>query len=292
MIVVDSAGITDVGRKRKGNEDALLLDDGLRLYVVADGMGGHQAGEVASMLVVETIRDHMKRLEGHIDVGELADYDEILSKEARRLLSSIHMANRGVHQASHSKEVYRGMGSTVSAVYFSDETLMAANVGDSPIYLAQDGSIELLSVPHTVMAEQAALDPEGAERLGKQFKHMLTRAIGIEETVKADICEIECFRGDILVISSDGLSDKVSPEEILGVVNKEQPDKACRLLVDLANERGGDDNVTVIVLKVKKVKHEKGGIIRLISRIGEGLSKLLRKRYLDKERSRDADFDA
>jgi protein phosphatase len=101
---------------------------------------------------------------------------------------------------------------------------------------------------------------------------MLTRAIGIQETVETDICEIECFRGDILVISSDGLSDKVSPEEILDVVNKERPDKACRLLVDLANERGGDDNVTVIVLKVKKVKHEKGGIIRLISRIGHGLS--------------------
>ena len=145
-------------------------------------------------------------------------------------------------------------------------------MGDSPIYLVHDGSIELLSVPHTVMAEQTALDPEGAKRLESKFKHMLTRAIGIEETVKTDICEIECFRGDILVISSDGLSDKVSPEEILGVVNKEQPDKACRSLVDLANERGGDDNVTVIVLKVKKVKHEKGGIIGLISWVGEGLS--------------------
>jgi protein phosphatase len=272
MVVVESAGITDVGRKRKGNEDALLLDDDLRLYVVADGMGGHLAGEVASMLVVETIRDHMKRLKEDGAVEELADYDEVLSKEAKRLLSGIHMANRGVHQASHSKEIYRGMGSTVSVVYFSNETLMAANVGDSPIYLVHDGSIELLSVPHTVMAEQAALDPTGTKRLGGQFRHMLTRAIGIEETVETDICEIECFRGDILVISSDGLSDKVSPEEILDVVNKERPDKASQLLVDLANERGGDDNVTVIVLKVKKVKHEKGGIIRLVSRIGHGLS--------------------
>ena len=272
MVVVESAGITDVGRKRKGNEDALLLDDDLKLYVVADGMGGHQAGEVASMLVVETIRDYVKGFKEDGDVEELAGYDEILSKEAKRLLSGIHMANRGVHQASYSNESYRGMGSTVSAVYFSDETLMAANVGDSPIYLVHDGSIEFLSVPHTVMAEQAAFDPEGAKGLGSQFRHMLTRAIGIEETVKADICEIECFRGDILVISSDGLSDKVSPEEILDVVNKERPHKACRMLVGLANERGGDDNVTAIVLKVKKVKHERGGIIGLISRIGEGLS--------------------
>jgi len=272
MVVVESAGITDVGRKRKGNEDAFLLDDDLKLYVVADGMGGHQAGEVASILVVETIRDYMKGFKEDGDVEGLVGYDEILSKEAKRLLSGIHMANRGVHQASYSNASYHGMGSTVSAVYFSDETLMAANVGDSPIYLVHDGSIEFLSVPHTVMAEQAAFDPEGAKGLGSQFRHMLTRAIGIEETVKADICEIECFRGDILVISSDGLSDKVSPEEILDVVNKERPHKACRMLVGLANERGGDDNITAIVLKVKKVKHERGGIIGLISRIGEGLS--------------------
>ncbi|HID29759.1 MAG TPA: serine/threonine-protein phosphatase, partial [Desulfobacterales bacterium] len=167
---------------------------------------------------------------------------------------------------------------TVSAVYFTDETLMAANVGDSPIYLVHDGSIELLSVPHTVIAEQAALDPDGAERLGVQFRHMLTRAIGIEEMVKPDICEIQCFRGDVLVISSDGLSDKVSSEEILGVVNEEQPDSACRVLVDLANERGGDDNVTVIVVKIKKVRHERGGIIGLISRIGQGLSNFALKK--------------
>jgi serine/threonine protein phosphatase PrpC len=272
MVVVESAGITDVGRKRKGNEDAFLLDDDLKLYVVADGMGGHQAGEVASTLVVETIRDYMKRFEKDRDVDAPADYNEIFSKEANQLLSCIHIANRGVHQASYSNEMYHGMGTTVSAVYFTDETLMAANVGDSPIYLVHDGSIELLSVPHTVMAEQAALDPDGAEWLGGRFRHMLTRAVGIEETVKPDICEIQCFKGDILVISSDGLSDKVSPEEILGVVNKEQPDRACRSLVDLANERGGDDNVTVIVLNIKRVRHERGGIIGLISRIGQGLS--------------------
>ena len=272
MVLVESAGITDIGRKRKGNEDAMLLDDELMLYVVADGMGGHRAGEVASMMVVETIRNHMKKSKDDSDAKELEHSDETLSREAKRLLSSINVANHGVHHTSHSKEIYSGMGSTVSAVYFTKETLMAANVGDSLIYLVHEGSIELLSVPHTVMDEQAALDPEGAKRLESKFKHMLTRAIGIEETVKTDICEIECFKGDILVISSDGLSDKVSPEEILSVVNKEQPDKACRLLVDLANERGGDDNVTIIVLKVKKVKHEKGGVIGLISWIREGLS--------------------
>jgi len=279
MVVVESAGITDVGRKRKGNEDALFLSEDLGLYVVADGMGGHKAGEVASTLVIETLGDYMKK-SGKDDDGDAPEVHEgAQSNEANRLLASIHQANRWIHQFAQGDESYHGMGSTVSAVYFADETLMAANVGDSPIYLVHNKIIELLSVTHTVMAEQEALNPEGAKQLGKQFKHTLTRAMGIEGTVAPDICEIPCFKGDILVISSDGLSDKVSPEEILDVVTESRPEKACRALVDLANERGGDDNVTVIVLKVKRVKPEGGGIKGFVSRIIAGLynSNLLRK---------------
>jgi protein phosphatase len=103
------------------------------------------------------------------------------------------------------------------------------------------------------MAEQTALDPSNAEKLGMEFRHVLTRAMGTEESVKADIYEVECFRDDILVISSDGLSDKASPEEIKELVNGNGSESACRRLVDLANHRGGDDNITAIVLKVKKV---------------------------------------
>ncbi len=254
MVVVDSAGITDVGRKRKGNEDYLLLDDALNLYVVADGMGGHMAGEVASRLAVETIENYMKRFQDNCDAEEMEDHDTTLSKDANRLLSSIHLANRGVHQVSDNQEAYRGMGSTISAIYFTQKTLVAANVGDSPIYLIHDGNIETLSVLHTVVAEHAAIDPEGAKQLNGKFKHMLTQAIGIKETVNPDICEVQCFKNDTLIISSDGLSDKVSPEEILNIVKQyKHPQKACRTLVDLANERGGDDNITVIVLKIKQI---------------------------------------
>ncbi|MFC1815518.1 PP2C family protein-serine/threonine phosphatase [Thermodesulfobacteriota bacterium] len=275
MVVIESAGITDVGMKRKGNEDALFLDDEAKLYVVADGMGGHQAGEVASGIVVDTMRDYMQRFNEDAEVEEMADFDENLSKEANRLLSSIHLANLGVNQVSHTKESYRGMGSTVSAVYFTDETLIAANVGDSPIYLVHNGTIERLSVLHTVSAEHAALDPEGAQNLGREYRHMLTRAMGVEETVEPDVSEISHFKGDTLVISSDGLSDKVSPEKILDIVTKERPEKACQALVDLANERGGEDNVTVIVLKVKK--HRKAGICELITPIKDLLINLFKK---------------
>jgi protein phosphatase len=253
MIVIESAGITDRGKKRKANEDSLFLEDSMGLYVVADGMGGHLAGEVASKMVVDTMGDYLKSCQEKAEDEDLIYCSETLSKEANRLLSSIYLSNKVVHQAALENNLYRGMGSTVSAVYFTDGTFIAANVGDSPIYLIRDGNIKLLSVPHTVIAEQAALDPANAERLGMEFRHVLTRAMGTEEYVKADIYEIQCFRDDILVISSDGLSDKATPEEIQQLVDGNGSDAACRRLVDLANDRGGDDNITAIVLKVKMV---------------------------------------
>jgi protein phosphatase len=266
MYVIESAGLTDVGKKRKNNEDSLFLSDTQKLYVVADGMGGHQAGEVASSLVVETLWEYMKRFSGDEAGQELEQHDESLSLEANRLLSGIHLANKSVFQAAQSKSTYHGMGSTVSTVYFTNNTLITANVGDSPIYLVHNGKIEMLSVPHTVMAEQEALDPESARKLGREFRHMLTRAIGVNETVEPDISEIQCFRGDKLIICSDGLSEKVTKDEIHTIVKKERCENACRKLVDLANERGGEDNVTVIVLKIKNSKFGQSGFFSLLTR--------------------------
>ena len=265
MIEIESAGITDRGKKRKANEDSLFLEDSMGLYVVADGMGGHLAGEVASKMVVDTMGDYVKSSQEKAEDEEPIYFHETLSKEANRLMSSIHLSNKVVHQAARENNSYRGMGSTVSAVYFTEGTFIAANVGDSPIYLIRDGNIKLLSVPHTVIAEQTALDPANAERLGREFRHVLTRAMGTEEYVKADIYEIQCFRDDILVISSDGLSDKASPEEIQQLVDGNGSDAACRRLVDLANDRGGDDNITAIVLKVKMVNNTPMKLKRVVA---------------------------
>ena len=273
MVVVESAGITDVGRKRKGNEDSLFVDDDLGLYVVADGMGGHQAGEVASNLVVTTMRDYMRQFVGDGEVTELPHADKTLSINANRLIGGVHLSNQVVHQISTTKAGYRGMGSTISAVYFTEDgTMIITNVGDSPIYLIRNDAIETLSVPHTVIAEQMAMNPNAPAKFGKAFSHMLTRAMGIEKTVKPDICEVQCFKHDMLVLASDGLSDKVSPKEVLHLVKNRHPEKACHILVNLANERGGDDNITIIVLKVKSVKQEKSRIIGLFSRIVDGIT--------------------
>jgi serine/threonine protein phosphatase PrpC len=184
----------------------------------------------------------------------LIDFDQTFSKEANRLNSSIRLANKVVHDTARSKMAYHGMGSTVSAVYFGDETLAVTNVGDSPVYLIRSGAIERLSVIHTMLEEFKAVAPKGAKMPGEKFKHVLTRAMGTKESVQPDTTEIQPLEGDILVISSDGLTDLVSPEEILEVVNRERYDKACQILVDMANDRGGHDNITLIVLHVIKVE--------------------------------------
>ncbi len=260
MINIESSGITDIGRRRELNEDSFFYDDGMGLYVVADGMGGHNAGEVASELVVRTIRDYLNQNTAQDTLQDPIKAEDKLSEDARRLLTGIHLSNHIVHQAALKNEDYKGMGSTVSAVYLTDRTFIVANVGDSLVYLIRDGKIKLLSVPHTLVAEQAELDPENAELLWNDFKHVLTRAMGVDKFVKADIKEMPFFKNDILVISSDGLTDKATPEEILELVDDQRSDLACQKLVDLANARGGEDNITAIVLRIKSGANNNGGI--------------------------------
>ena len=248
MNQVESAGLTDIGRKRKVNQDAFFLDDRLGLYVVADGMGGHKAGEVASQIVVETLREEMA---GPENPGEVFHPDASLSPTAARLLKAIELANLNVRQKSRNNEAFQGMGSTVSAILLSGHTVIAANVGDSPIYLIQRNHIEEISVPHTLAAAQAAGEIEGDSRPDEAAHHILTRAIGTQHSVTPHICEIQGFPGDILVACSDGLSNKASKAEISSAARSMPPDKACRHLVALANERGGGDNITVLITRIK-----------------------------------------
>jgi len=259
MIAVKPAGLTDVGKKRKGNEDAFILDDKLKLYVIADGMGGHLAGEIASKIVIDTIPDSLQdTCDQSVEDESITDIpNDGLSPAAMMLLSGINLANHEVFSTAMAKESCRGMGSTVSAICFTDQTFIVANVGDSPIYLVHKGEIETISVPHTLLAEQAAIDPDKAKEFESRYKHILTRAIGVNENVQTDICEIQSFKNDILVICSDGLSDKVSPEEIRDLVTVKTPEEACNVLVETANKRGGDDNITVIIIKIIKTGKKK-----------------------------------
>jgi protein phosphatase len=256
---VESAGLTDIGRKRKINQDALFLDDRVGLYVVADGMGGHKAGEVASRIVVETLRDSLTAPGNPAEDGPK---DASLSPAAGRLMAAIHLANREVYQTARGDSALHGMGSTVSAVFLINGTIIGANVGDSPIYLIHQDQIEEISVPHTLAAQQAAAGMDTTEALGSATHHILTQAVGVGEAVSPHICEVQGFPGDILVIGSDGLTNKVSKEEILKAARSMTPDAACRYLIALANKRGGEDNITVLISKTEPAGLENNPVIK------------------------------
>lgn len=263
MVMIDSAGLSDVGRKRKENQDCFCVEDKLRLYVVADGMGGHQAGEVAGRMVVDSMRNYFSALAGNQVRSPRGRYDDSLSSEANHLLKAVDYANSQVFKASADQPGLRGMGSTVAALLFTPRTFVAANVGDSSIYLIHNSHIERISVPHTVIAAQAELAPDQRPAYGPDFQHMLTRGIGIQADVEADFCESQFYQGDRFVICSDGLSDKVTPPEILQIADNNDPHQTCLQLIDLANGRGGDDNITVVVIAIgrprgiwARIKHQ------------------------------------
>lgn len=272
MITVEAAGLTHTGKKRKSNEDCFFIDDDLSLYVVADGMGGHAAGEVASGLAVETIHNYMKSLAAKEASEETAAKDDQLYRQSEQLLSGIRLANKSVLLASQSKVSYAGMGTTISAVWFSEKALIAANVGDSPVFHIRDHNIQLISVLHTFAAELVADNPDMTE-VDRSFHHILTQAVGVRQKIEPDIIQQPCVAGDVIVICSDGLTDMITTEEICDIVtDHDNPEDACQQLVDRANEEGGEDNITVIVVKVTSVSNGNG----ILGRFRGLLKQLLR----------------
>jgi PPM family protein phosphatase len=249
-----AAAKTDVGRKRKGNEDSFCLAPDLGLYVVADGMGGHAAGEVASRLAVETIREWMAKYLGGDGAAIVGPAAASGSPEASYLLSSIRLANRLIFDAAQGRQDYAGMGTTVVAALTRGDTLMLAHVGDSRIYRIRDGQIAQVSRDHSFVQEQVDRGVISAEEaLVSQYRHMITRALGLKETVEVDLTEEPAVAGDVLLLCSDGLSDLLEDEEILAAVQEHAADleQACQALVDRANHKGGDDNVTTLLIRAQ-----------------------------------------
>ncbi len=273
MIIVESAGLTDTGKKRKANEDTFFVDDELALYVVADGMGGHAAGEVASSLAAETIHNYMKNLAEKAAADDTpSSGGKSVSRQSQHLLAGIHLANQSVFQAAQAKTSYAGMGTTISAVRFCDNSFIAANVGDSPVFRIRNNTMELVSVLHTFASEVVADNP-GVTEVDKSFYHILTQAVGVRESVRPDVVEKPCDVGDIIVICSDGLTDMVGADEIQSIASAQPAAEACRQLVDRANEAGGEDNITVIVLKITGIARDDESIL---GRVKGLLKKMMR----------------
>jgi protein phosphatase len=248
---VRARGLTDVGRKREHNEDALLVDCDLGLFVVADGMGGHQGGGTASRLAVETIQQDLAQVRAR-DASLLQGAGPIEQSPLRDVLRvAVERACRSIFEAAQGDPALQGMGTTVTALLLQGGNAFVAHVGDSRCYLVRGGAIYQVSEDHSLVNEQlkaGAITPEEART--SRFRNIITRSVGFEEQVAVDLFSLETEPGDRLVVCCDGLSNMVEDPEILRVVGERPLEEAPARLVEIANDRGGDDNISVIVVHV------------------------------------------
>jgi protein phosphatase len=264
MIGSDASGHSDIGKVRKANEDSFFLEPSIGLYVVADGMGGHRGGAIASQLAVKTMRAYMANVYRNGLALEHSTEGDTSNGGAKHLLYSIALANKQIYTRSIKDKSCRGMGTTISALFLCGDLMIAANVGDSPIYLFREGERQDLYTPHTLLNERKSVlkSMEGRYPPAK-WAHILTRAVGIRQRVRVDHVTMPVQSKDIVVLCSDGLSGKVSQEEIGALVDEYNPEAACKMLTDLALERGGQDNITVIVVKITStIDKTKMGLFR------------------------------
>ena len=248
---VSAHGLTHVGRQRQHNEDAFLVEKTAKLFLVADGMGGHAAGEIASRIAVDSINEfivHTKEDDGTWPHA----YDEHYSRTTNRLMAALRMANQRVLEAMKKDARLRGMGTTVVACMADDEKVSVAHVGDSRAYLIREGQLSRITNDHSWVFEQvqAGMLTE-AEAEKHPLRNVITRALGGALQVTPDASEIHAQPGDVFLLCSDGLTGMVPENEILRVVtaNADDLQKACQQLIDAANERGGLDNVTAVLVR-------------------------------------------
>lgn len=248
---------SDVGLRRHHNEDRFCANHELGLYVICDGMGGENAGEVASTLAIETIQAYMTHATRRSDLPFIGPYDGTVSPMTNRLASAIRLANQTIHRESWVQPDYAGMGTTVVAAHLSSEVLSIAHVGDSRLYLVRQDSIHALTTDHSWVAEQVLnglLTEEEAEHSLR--KNIVTRALGVESTVEVELGEVPVMSGDVLLLCSDGLTRGVRPPEILQALrNERNVESMVNRLVTLANQAGGDDNTTVLIVSIQQGDH-------------------------------------
>jgi protein phosphatase len=228
--------LTDVGKVREINQDCYSIDIDNGLYVVADGMGGHLAGEKASRRAVEII------------CQEIAASGE---NSISSLQKAIQEANRQIVTQSLQDSSMRGMGTTVTAVLAQETDLFVGHIGDSRAYLLRRGRIEQITEDHSVVAQllrARAITPQEAQR--HPYRNVITRCLGMQMEIEADTQHLPWQKGDRILLCTDGLSGLVCDEEMASISSgSEDPQEACQLMVDLALDRGGHDNVTVLILE-------------------------------------------
>lgn len=242
---------TDVGRARENNEDSFGVASEIGLFVLSDGMGGQSSGEVASRLAVENVVAHCREAFLKPSLPLVGAALEGISEAGNRLASAIRLANSVVYNASQDDPGLRGMGATLAAVMISQQRVSVAHAGDSRVYRLRNGEIERLTQDHSFIEEQVRRGLMTQQEAGKStLQNVLMRAVGVEPEIEVDVNEELFADEDILLLSSDGLTKELSDAQIASVLaENEDPEMAAQRLVDLANQAGGNDNITAIVVR-------------------------------------------
>ena len=253
---------TDPGRARDNNEDSVAYDENTRLAVLADGMGGYNAGEIASGMATAFIKSEMSRW--LTEAGSNAK-----PKEIRRALEiCVENANRSIYNAANSNTQYSGMGTTLVVAAFQGDKVLIGHIGDSRCYRLRGNSFQQITKDHSLLQEQidaGLLTQEQAAT--SSYKNLVTRALGVDDAVALDLTEHEVEAGDLYLMCSDGLSDMVDDEEIAGIVNGDQGlEEVADKLVSVANEHGGRDNISVLLVLAGADKEKRGLISRLLKK--------------------------
>jgi serine/threonine protein phosphatase PrpC len=249
-----AAGLTDVGLQRDHNEDSFAILQDHELYIVADGMGGHRAGDVASKLATEAIVDFFRATAAE-DFTWPFHFDSRMSEEENRLLTGIKIANRQIVERSSRQRECHGMGTTVVGALFSGKKgkMYLGHVGDSRAYRVRGGEIRQMTRDHSLVNDYLLAMPELTEEQKSELpKNVITRALGMQEHVSVDLQGDDASVGDCYVLCSDGLSGMIEDAEILEIVSQSANiEDACRKLIALANEHGGEDNITAVLVKIE-----------------------------------------
>lgn len=249
-------GLTDVGLMREHNEDSILWDTDLGMALLADGMGGHNAGEVASAMAVEQVRAALREAFLARDCEDKADCSEVVRQ-------AIHTANQRIWDASQENAECAGMGTTLVLALLHDGDMVTAHVGDSRIYRLRDGVLEQITSDHSLVQElvdNGYLSQEEAKL--SVSRNLITRALGIGAEVEVEVSQEPAQPGDLYLLCSDGLSDMVTDSEMGAILQEPDPDldETARRLVDLANRKGGNDNISVILMTVREAFSDDKGL--------------------------------
>lgn len=246
---VRAYGLTDLGRKRQGNEDAFIIDDPHGLYVVCDGMGGHNAGEVASARAIEVVRDFVQ--ERHQVLRQLADAPSAQSALAAQALveEAVQAACTEIYRMAQADPNKRGMGTTFVGLFIAGDKAIIGHVGDSRIYQLRQGQSHRLTEDHTLIAAQLKAGTITKTEAAKSpYRNVITRAVGIQESVQVDTLLFDLLPGDLYLLCSDGLHGYLSDDEASSLLTSKAWDLLPKKLIDLANSRGGKDNVTAVIV--------------------------------------------